>query len=37
MELRKTGYRSFEGTYRDKPVRIWGQHDDKGFRRVRRW
>jgi hypothetical protein len=37
ITLKRVGYRSYEGTYRDKHVRIWGEHDDGGFGRVRRW
>ena len=37
LELRQVGYRQYEGTYRGKFVRVWGEHADGGFRRVQRW
>ena len=37
MDLQHVGYRRFEGSYRDMSVRIWGQHEDRGFKRIQRW
>jgi hypothetical protein len=37
MELRETGYRTYEGIYRGKAVKIQGHHWDDGVRKVRRW
>ncbi len=37
MDLRQVSYRNFEGIYRDKAVRVWGEHKDDGFRRIKRW
>ena len=37
MDLKQVGYRAYEGSYRGKHVRIWGEHADGGFGRIQRW